>query len=62
MSDPEIRLLDKRTAERYLRMGLLDEKAWEKHLKSLADAAEKAAPVESSLSETDDDESEDSED
>ena len=55
MSDPEIRLLDKRTAERYLRMGLLDEKAWEKHLKSLADAAEKAAPVESSLSETDDD-------
>jgi len=53
MSDPEIRLLDKRTAERYLRLGLLDEKAWEKHLKSLPDAAEKAAPVESSLIETD---------
>ncbi|MBM4381237.1 MAG: hypothetical protein FJ086_18350 [Deltaproteobacteria bacterium] len=40
------RHLDKRTAERYIRSGQLDEKAWEKHLKSLPDLADKAAPVE----------------
>ena len=43
------RFLDKRTAERYINSGLLDEKAWDKHLKSLPDVAEKAAPVESTV-------------
>ncbi len=47
----DIRLLDKRTAERYVRARLLDEKDWERHLKSLPDLAEKAAPVETTMSE-----------
>ena len=38
--------LDKRTAERYLRSGQLDEKAYERHLKGLPDVAEKSVPVE----------------
>ncbi len=38
--------LDKRTAERYLRTGQLDEKAFERHIKSLPDVSEKAVPVE----------------
>lgn len=45
------RHLDKRTAERYLRSGQLDEKAWEKHLKSLPDLADKATPVETVMEE-----------
>ena len=51
---------DKRTAERYMRLGLLDEKEYEKHLKSLPDLAEKGAPVEAELDEYDlDDDEED---
>ncbi|AKF82793.1 hypothetical protein SAMN05443572_106183 [Myxococcus fulvus] len=38
--------LDKRTAERYLRSGQLDEKAYKRHLESLPDAADKSVPVE----------------
>jgi hypothetical protein len=38
--------LDKRTAERYLRNGELDEKTWQRHLESLPDLADKAVPVE----------------
>ena len=49
------KLLDKRTAERYLRTGKLDEKVWDKHLKSLPDLAEKAQPVEASMGDIDDD-------
>ncbi|MEN9796719.1 MAG: hypothetical protein RL653_415 [Pseudomonadota bacterium] len=45
------RHLDKRTAERYLRSGQLDEKAWEKHLKSLPDLADKATPVDTVMEE-----------
>jgi hypothetical protein len=41
--------LDKRTAERYLRSGQLDEKAYERHLKSLPDVAEKATVVETAM-------------
>ena len=40
---------DKRTLERHLRAGLIDDKSWEKHLKSLPDVADKAAPVDSVL-------------
>jgi hypothetical protein len=43
------KLLDKRVAQRYVRKGLLDEKEWEKHLKSLPDVAAQAVPVESDL-------------
>src|SRR5689334_4526307 len=53
------RFLDKRTAERYLRSGLLDEKAYDKHLKSLPDLAEKAVPVETSMSDDEDFDDED---
>lgn len=40
------RYLDKRTVARYINQGLVDEKAYEKHVKSLADVAEKATRVE----------------
>jgi hypothetical protein len=45
--------VDKRTWQRYVTAGLLDEKAYERHLKSLPDAAEKAAPVETVMFESD---------
>ncbi len=45
--------LDKRTAERYLRSGQLDEKAYERHIKGLPDVAEKAAPVETAMEDED---------
>jgi hypothetical protein len=41
--------LDKRTAERYLRSGQLDEKAYERHIKGLPDVAEKSVPVETAM-------------
>ncbi|MBX7117153.1 MAG: hypothetical protein K1X64_22745 [Myxococcaceae bacterium] len=60
MSDTiEPRLTDKRTIDRYLRIGLVDEKTWERHLKGLADATEKAAPIEATMSTSIDDEDED---
>lgn len=40
------RYLDKRTVARYITQGLVDEKAYEKHVKTLADVAEKATRVE----------------
>jgi hypothetical protein len=43
------RLIDKRTVTRHLRAGTLDEKAYERHLKSLPDLAEQAANVEADL-------------
>jgi len=55
--DPK--LVDKRTAERYLREGILDAKAYERLLKSLPDVAEKAQAVQTSMAE--EDEIEDSE-
>ncbi len=51
--------VDRRIAERYIRNGMLDEKVWEKYLKALPDAAEKAAPVEETLSDDIDDEDDD---
>lgn len=41
--------LDKRTAERYLRSGQLDEKAYEAYINSLPDVSEKAAPIETAM-------------
>ena len=52
----DIRLIDKRVAQRYVKKGRLDEKEWERHLKSLPDLADQAVPVESDLgAELDDD-------
>lgn len=46
---PDPKLFDKRVAHRYVRKGRLDEKEWDKHLKSLPDLADQAVPVESDL-------------
>ncbi len=63
MSDPiDSKYLDKRTAERYQRTGKIDDKAWEKHLKGLPDVAEKAAPVEASMGDIDDEDDDDGDD
>ena len=45
--DPK--LFDKRVAQRYIKKGVLSEKDFEKHLKSLPDLAEKAAQVEATI-------------
>ena len=45
--DPK--LLDKRVALRFIKKGLLSEKEFEKHLKSLPDLADKAAAVEATI-------------
>lgn len=47
MSDIENKLVDKRVAARYLKKGLVDEKDYERYLKSLADLAGEAVPVQS---------------
>jgi hypothetical protein len=41
-----IRYLDRRVVERYVKKGLLDEKDYQRYLKSLDDLAEKAGSVE----------------
>jgi len=53
--DPKF--IDKRTHERYIRSGQLDEKAWQKHISSLPDVAEKGVSVETRM--TDEPESDD---
>lgn len=45
--------VDRRLANRYVLNGQLDETAFQKHLKALPDLADKAAPVETRM--TDDD-------
>jgi hypothetical protein len=50
MADPiETKLIDKRVAHRYVRKGTLDEKEFDKHLKSLPDLADQALTVEASM-------------
>ena len=49
MADTNSRQIDKRVAHRYVRKGILDEKDWEKHIKSLPDLAEQALPLEASM-------------
>lgn len=51
MTDFDTRYSDKRTAERYIKLGVIDEKAWEKHLKSLPDVAEKGERVQAEAEE-----------
>jgi hypothetical protein len=50
---------DKRTAARYVRTGLLDEKAYERHLSELPDVSEKAATIETRMLDTVDEVEED---
>jgi hypothetical protein len=45
--------IDKRTAARYLAQGEVDEKAWDRYLKSLPDVTEKAATVETVMADDD---------
>jgi len=59
--DTERKLLDKRVAQRYIKKGRLDEKEWEKHLKTLPDLAAQAVPVESDLDDDDLDDLDDDE-
>lgn len=46
--------IDKRTAARYLAHGEVDDKAWDRYLKSLPDVSEKATPVETVMADTED--------
>ncbi len=55
MADIDLRTQDKRTVERAIRIGAVDEKAWEKHLKSLPDVADKCTKVEMVLDVMDED-------
>jgi len=43
------KMFDKRVAHRYVKKGVLDEKEWERHMKSLPDLADQAVPVESDI-------------
>lgn len=54
--DIDRKLVDKRVVQRYLKKGRLDEKDYDKHLKSLPDLADQAVPIESDLDEDLDDE------
>ena len=54
--------LDKRTAERYLRSGQLDEATYKRHIESLPDVAEKSVPVETLMQDEDLDDDFDDED
>jgi dephospho-CoA kinase len=44
-----LRYLDRRVVERYLKRGQLDEKEYQRHLKSLEDLSEKAGSVETAF-------------
>ncbi len=48
----DIKLLDKRVAQRYLRKGRLEEKDWQKHLQALPDLEDRAEDVESEFEST----------
>jgi hypothetical protein len=45
----ENRQIDKRVVHRYLRKGIVEEKEYDKLLKSLPDLAEQAIPIEASF-------------
>jgi hypothetical protein len=49
--DPK--LIDKRTLDRNLRKGLIDEKTYEKHIKGLPDLSDKSAVVEATMGDED---------
>jgi nitrogen regulatory protein PII-like uncharacterized protein len=62
MAEFSIKYADKRTFQRYITNGTIDEKDMEKHLKGLPDLAEQAVAVESVLDEDDYDDEEDDDD
>jgi hypothetical protein len=45
----ENKIIDKRVVRRNVRKGLLDEKEFDRHIKSLPDVADQAVPVESEV-------------
>jgi hypothetical protein len=45
----ENKIIDKRVVRRNFRKGLLDEKEFDRHIKSLPDVADQAVPVESEV-------------
>ncbi len=53
------KLIDKRVVQRYLEKGRLEDKEYEKYMKSLPDLAEQAVPIESAFDADLDDEPED---
>jgi hypothetical protein len=61
MAEIENKLIDRRTAPRYLRKGILDEKDYEKYLKALPDLADQAVPIEAAMENDDDLEDDDEE-
>ncbi len=56
--DIDRKLVDKRVAHRYLKKGRLDEKDYERYMKSLPDLAEQAVSIESALDDDFEDEPE----
>ena len=63
MADPmDPQRSDKRTADRYIKSGLLDEKAYEKFLKTLPDVSDKSVSVETSMDDDFEDEEDDESD
>ena len=54
MAEPlDPKSIDKRTAARYLAQGEVDDKAWDRYLKSLPDVTEKASQVETVMADAD---------
>ena len=51
MSEIDLRYTDKRTVERYIKQGQVDEKTFEKHIKGLPDLAEKSERVQAEADE-----------
>ena len=51
MTEIDVRYSDKRTVERYMKLGLIEDKAFEKHLKALPDVAEKGERVQAEAEE-----------
>ncbi len=45
----DIKTLDRRIAERMIRIGEITQEQWDKHLESLPDDADKAATIETEL-------------
>ena len=52
----ENRYVDKRVAQRYVKKNVLEEKDWDKHLKSLPDLADQAIAIEAAMEGEPDDE------
>jgi len=56
MAEIDLSKLDKRTVERHLRTGVIDEKTYEKFLKTLPDATDKGVVVDTQMFDEDLDE------